>query len=279
MFIRLFCPKCAFDFAKEKREKGFSQISIDVVMPVSQLVDDGKYEVNCDAGHKSYVTLDNLKFELLFEMGLNALLDGYPREAVSSFTSSLERFYEFYWYVATAFQSTPLSEAKAAWKIVAKLSERQLGMFISAKLMMTKTSPTLLNPNKEVKLRNDVIHGGYVPTTKEATDFGNAVMVLINNDIASLRTLAPEILASTYKRLSPAWEEEDKSADLSSETNALAINGTVNILTAVDVRNPPTSKDDLRYGDVEHQFYRIRRDRQPHRLTLLDLDHANMPKI
>ncbi|MDN5941775.1 MAG: hypothetical protein L0H94_07835 [Nitrospira sp.] len=41
-------------------------------MPMSRPSDDGKYEVHCAAGHVSTVTVDNVKFELLFEMGLDA---------------------------------------------------------------------------------------------------------------------------------------------------------------------------------------------------------------
>ena len=51
--------------------------------------------------------MNNLKFELLFELGINALIDGYPREAVSSFASALERFYEFFCQVAALALSIP----------------------------------------------------------------------------------------------------------------------------------------------------------------------------
>ncbi len=57
--------------------------------------DDGCYIVRCDLGHEAQVYVSNLKFELLFDMGVHAMYDGYPREAVSCFASTLERFYEF----------------------------------------------------------------------------------------------------------------------------------------------------------------------------------------
>lgn len=57
--------------------------------------DDGRYETTCRNGHKSVVLLQEQKFELLFEIGAYAIQDGYYREAVSSFTSSLERFTNF----------------------------------------------------------------------------------------------------------------------------------------------------------------------------------------
>lgn len=246
-------------------------------MPVSRPSDDGKYEVHCAAAHVSTVTVDNVKFELLFEMGLNALVDGYPREAVSSFTSALERFYEFYWHVAAAFHSIPPEQADVAWEAVARQSERQLGMFVTAGLLLTKQCPNLLNPNQEVKFRNNVIHGGYIPTADEAIAFGDVVMQLINDSLATLRTLAPKELMATYERLSPAEKKEPRAQSVEIVWNdAENHTGTVNILSAVDVRHPVTAADDLRHGSVADQFKRILRDREPHRLNLLD-EHELRP--
>ena len=277
MILRLFCPKCAYYAAKEKHQKGSSRIAIDVPMPMSRPSDDGKYEVHCAAGHVSTVTVDNVKFELLFEMGLNALVDGYPREAVSSFASALERFYEFYWHVVSAFHSIPQEQADAAWKAVAKQSERQLGMFITAGLLLKKQCPALLNPNQEVKFRNNVIHGGYIPTADEATGFGDVVMQLINDSLAELRTLAPEALMATYERLSPAEKQERKESPAEIVWNDDEDQtGTVNTLTAVDVRHPVKAEDDLRRGGVTDQFKRLLQDREPHRLTMLDEDELRV---
>lgn len=240
-------------------------------MPVSRPADDGKYEVHCAAGHISTVIVDNVKFELLFELGLNALVDGYPREAVSSFASALERFYEFYWRVVATFHSIPTEHAGGAWKVVAKQSERQLGMYVTAGLLLTKMCPPLLNPNQEVKFRNNVIHGGYIPTIDEAVAFGDVVMRLINDSLTTLRTLTPEALIATYEHLSPNEKEQPKTtlAEIIWDDAADHM-GIVNIVTAVDVRHPVTKGDDIRRGGVAEQFARILQERKPHRLTLLD---------
>ncbi|WP_238149350.1 hypothetical protein [Arsenophonus endosymbiont of Aleurodicus floccissimus] len=57
---------------------------------------DGRYEITCQNGHSSITFLQQQKFEILFDIGACAIIDGYYREAVSSFTSALERFYEFF---------------------------------------------------------------------------------------------------------------------------------------------------------------------------------------
>lgn len=254
MIVRLFCPVCALAATKK-----LPHAEIEVPLPIARVSDDGRYEVRCQAWHVSTVFLDNVKFELLFEMGLNALLDGYPRDAVSSFASSLERFYEFYWHVAMAQLSVLELEKTSAWKAIAKQSERQLGAFITAHVFLTKRSPALLNPNNEVRLRNDVIHGGYVPTLEEAAEFGNSVMKLINQALDDLRKNFPEVLKATYKSLSPHRRTSQKMTKL---------RGVVNVLTAVDVRHPIVKEDDPRLGRVEDQFPRILRDRQPHKMEL-----------
>src|ERR1700687_1186458 len=102
MILTLFCPICAFE-----AQKGLPHARIEVALPIARLSDDREYEVHCEAGHTSRVFVNNLKFELLFELGINALIDGYPREAVSSFASALERFYEFFCQVAALALSIP----------------------------------------------------------------------------------------------------------------------------------------------------------------------------
>lgn len=258
MIVKLFCPRCTYEATKNFN----GHAVIEVPVPVSRLSDDGKYEVHCGKGHVSSVILDNVKFELLFEMGLNAIIDGYPREAVSSFASAIERFYEFYWRVVMRHFDIPKDQVEATWKPLSKLSERQVGAYSTAVNLLTKNSPTLLNPNKEVPFRNLVIHNGYVPTEDEAISFGDVVMQLINNDLSVLRSNAAEALDTVYKELSP------KDHDASPDGDDSVILGCVNILTAVDARNPAKGQD-KRVGKVKDQFQRIIDNRHPTRMEML----------
>lgn len=183
-------------------------------------------------------------------------------EAVSSFASALERFYEFYWRVVMEHTGIPKDQIEATWKPLSKLSERQIGAYCTAATILTKGVPKLLNTNKEVPFRNRVIHNGYIPTKEEAISFGDVVMQLINEDLVKLRLLANEALELIYKELSP------KDYDVSSDGNDSVIAGCVNILTAIDVRHPAKGND-VRVGTVIDQFQRIIDDRQPTRMQLL----------
>jgi len=136
MIVKLFCPKYAFE-----KTKGFDlHGTLDVPVPLTRLSDSGEYEVTCGKGHESSVILDNVKFELLFEMGLNAIIDGYPREAISSFTSALERFYEFYWRIVMNHQGISKDTIDSSWKPLSKMSERQVGAYVTAATLLTKTA-------------------------------------------------------------------------------------------------------------------------------------------
>lgn len=147
--------------------------------------DSGLYEFICSDGHLNSAVLQQRHFQLLFEMGLYALKDGYPREAVADFAASLERFYEFYFKFTCRLSKVPDKDVDETWRLVAAQSERQLGLYLSAYLAANgTTAPTLSNP--QTKFRNDVIHKGNIPLYSEAIAFGEAVRNLIQPIIRRL---------------------------------------------------------------------------------------------
>jgi hypothetical protein len=86
------------------------------------LNDRGRFKITCQNGHTSIVFLNHQKFQILFEIGINAIIDGYYREAVSSFTSSLERFYEFFSKVICITRGIEWTAIEETWKNVSKQS-------------------------------------------------------------------------------------------------------------------------------------------------------------
>jgi hypothetical protein len=110
---------------------------------------------------------------VLFDLGVYAIVDGYHREAVLSFASAVERFYEFYVKIQCERAELPLAAIDAAWKLIAAQSERQLGGFIIAHLLGAKACTTLM-PQRAVELRNDTAHKGRIPSREEALKYGEA---------------------------------------------------------------------------------------------------------
>ncbi|WP_313449883.1 hypothetical protein [Pseudescherichia sp.] len=148
--------------------------------------DDGRYEVTCQKGHSSITILQQQKYEILFEIGAYAIIDGYYREAVSSFSSALERYYEFFIKVICISKGVDMEKSLEAWKEVSKQSERQLGAFIFIHLLETGSKPTLLK-SKLINFRNEVIHKGKIPSRDEAVEYGQAVLDVIQPLIKKLR--------------------------------------------------------------------------------------------
>jgi hypothetical protein len=135
---------------------------------------DGVYHITCDKGHESYHIDQSLPFQNLFQAGCFALIDGYHREAVSSFAVSLERFFEQIIRSIASKSSAEDSVLQNVWSLVSRQSERQLGAFTYLFLREYSKVPMLLNRN-QTEFRNKVTHNGYIPTFEEAVEFGNSV--------------------------------------------------------------------------------------------------------
>jgi len=166
MKIAVHCSKCLFDSDQ------FPEHHIKVVN------DSGRYEFQCDKGHTTITILQMVKFELLFEIGAHAITDDYYREAVSSFASSLERFYEFFIKVICHSKNIEFTTIDDSWNAMSKQSERQLGAYIAIYLIEFGCSAPLIS-NKMIAFRNEVVHKGKIPTKEQAINYGQAVLDLI----------------------------------------------------------------------------------------------------
>lgn len=164
-----------------------------------EVMDDGLHRMTCNKGHETITCLQQQSFEVLPELAVNAIIDGYYREAVASFASGLERFYEFYVKVICnkpGLENSPSTqkpspswrtELISAWNQVSKQSERQLGAYVFCHLLCEGEHPALLS-GKRVEFRNNVIHRGYIPTRDEAIAFGNAVLNLTQPTLERLKS-------------------------------------------------------------------------------------------
>ena len=176
MRLPFSCMECTF---------GEDKLAVPPYPTYVELKDDGRYEFTCPQGHKTVTILQQQKFELLFEIGAYALVDGYYRESVASFTAALERFYEFFFRVVFLREHQEDDAVEKSWKTMAAQSERQLGAYVAAYLMTFKSAPELL-PNSKVKFRNNVIHKGAIPSKQEALQFGQAIMDIVNPVLSKL---------------------------------------------------------------------------------------------
>ena len=167
MEISMTCPVCSFEEQKVFTVRLKQQ-------------NDCVYTVNCPKGHEFKINILYHPFQKLFEIAVYAIADGYLREAVGSFAASYERFMELFIRVVCKKRGLDAGKLDQTWKLMSRLSERQLGAFIFTHLMEFEEQPkTLREP--AIKLRNRVIHQGYIPTENEAIEYGNDVMDCITS--------------------------------------------------------------------------------------------------
>ncbi len=131
--------------------------------------EDRLVEIECSRHHKSVLLLQSQKFEVLLESGANALAAGFTLEAAASFSSGLERFYEFCTKVISAHRNMSPAVYEQMFKEMANQSERQLGAFL---VLHAIEFGVAYVPNKKIiEFRNSVIHKGRIPTPDEVTSF------------------------------------------------------------------------------------------------------------
>ena len=238
--------------------------------PFEQVNNDGIYEVNCAKGHKSKTIIDNINFEILFEYGLNAIVDGYYREAVSSITSAMERYFEFFIKTILRNTTTDFDSISKVWKKVSSQSERQLGAYIMLYFQAFGKEPLLLNQNKEVPFRNSVIHKGYIPTKDEAVNYGNSVMNIIEKSLIDLKQKFPKETELTFEHYGYKKKAEEEFKKIEKNTGIEQNFACVNIMTTIDVKHGrEINPKDGRKGMVEDRIVNILERREPRRLTLL----------
>jgi hypothetical protein len=172
MRITLICPECSSD--------GFARYFLDTIR------DDGLYQGQCPKGHQFLVGTQTLRYEMLFDIALNAIRDRYYREAVSSFIASAERFYEFAIRVFARVHNLSPDLITNVWKQVSNQSERQYGAYVLLYTCHFQQLPTALSP-KMVELRNNVIHKGILPDKEQSVRFGEEVYAVIQNGVQKLR--------------------------------------------------------------------------------------------
>jgi hypothetical protein len=268
MLLDLIC----FDCVMEQVKKGVPHTSegVPILTPFEEVNNTGIYEVNCSKGHKSKTIIDNIDFEILFEYGLNAVADSYYREAVSSLTASMERYFEFFIRVVLRSSNIGFETIDKVWKNMSSQSERQLGAYIALYAQTFGEEPLLLNANKEVPFRNSVIHKGHIPTRKEAIDYGDSVMRIVETSLLKIKAKFPEITIETFDYYGYKRIVTDKIKLIEKETGVEQGYACVNIMTTIDVKNGrEIHLDDGRIGNVEQRIPSILDRRKPRKATLL----------
>jgi hypothetical protein len=174
MRTNIICQECS------TANNGYAVFYVDTIR------EDGVYIGRCPKGHNNAVATQTLRHEMLFDIALNAIVDRYHREAVSSFAASVERYYEFAIRVMAKNRKITPEVFDNSWKSIAAQSERQLGAYVMLYALTFGQVPVILSPSM-VELRNRVIHKGALPELRDVLAFGEASYGLIQKGIQKLR--------------------------------------------------------------------------------------------
>lgn len=153
----------------------------------TEVNDDGHYVHTCMYGHTTFVVTQQQKFEILFENGAHAIIDGYYRESILSFAASIERFNEYVIRLISRAHENDKVTFDETWKMISSQSERQLGAYVFLYLNSFHESPQLMS-QKHISLRNNVAHKGYIPTKAEAMQYGQAALNIISKVMGKINT-------------------------------------------------------------------------------------------
>lgn len=221
MKIFINCTKCL----KEFRVSNINFIE-------SEINDDGIYKATCSHGHKTVTFLQQDKFEVLFDMGAMALIDGYPREAVSSFAASLERFYEFCIKVFLLKRNIDMDKFNDSWKLVSNQSERQLGAFYFLYLDVLDEIPKSIKKT-QVEFRNKVIHKGYIPKYKEVLSYADCLLDYMYEILKKIREFcSQEIQQVTIYKLENMSKAFIKDGKIIDEVSTMSISTIINLVAS-----------------------------------------------
>ena len=177
-----FCNYCLEEADKKGIEYDYDYNKTNLV----ELNEVGLYHFTCPQNHVQWMIVQEQLFQILFDLGVLAVCDSYTREAVSSFASSLERFYEFIIKFILLSEDIKEEIIDEFWKQISKQSERQFGAFLSLYSNKFRKVPSI--PSTEwVKFRNDVTHNGIIPNESKTLEYGQLVSDLIFDILFDLK--------------------------------------------------------------------------------------------
>lgn len=149
-------------------------------------------------------TIQAARYEMLFESGIVAMLSNFYREAVTSFAVALERFYDYAVRVLVEHAKIPPDELEAAWKMVAKKSERQLGAFLFLHAFTFQRAAFDETQRKAFEkwttFRNDVTHNGVLPSQEETLKWAEWIYTFLRTTAKSLQATCGEAVEAVGLR-------------------------------------------------------------------------------
>lgn len=171
------------------------------------------YNFTCRNDHHTVCLLMTHPFQLLFDLGMMAISDGYTREAVSSLSAAVERFYEYAIDVFLEKCHINEGEVEATWKLVSNQSERQLGGYYFLYLQAFGRAPEKMK-TEWVTFRNKVIHKGHIPKYAEVMEYAEYAFQYMVNTLMELKETHAEYMLTWLERRKTEYAQANPDAHL-----------------------------------------------------------------
>lgn len=216
---------------------------------------NGIYEFTCTKGHRNISILQLHSFQVLYDLGISALLDGYTREAVSSLAVSIERFYEY--CMDILLYELSKDEKEQTWKLVSKQSERQLGAFYYLYLSKMKKTPPFVS-NKWIEFRNNVIHKGEIPKAIKTLEYAKYVFQYIIEILISIKEKYTDI-NYYYRYLTNRMLEVNKRMDDVNKRENVLYKSTIGTMSFIETQYPIQELKNFSF-ESRMEFFKAKRE-------------------
>lgn len=257
MKINASCMRCVFDGHEKDKNKEvpyvphypyweYPEIELDST--------DNYYEFVCNNGHKNKLIIQIELYDLLFQQATYCIMDGYYREAIGTFNTSIERFMEYCTEILFLMDNQEGMDFSDFWKLVSKRSERQIGAFYLSWCKYFHSQPDILENLEVLKnksysaIRNSVIHNGEMATREEAVEFGEATFnfirkhkKILDKELNGEREFLPFLRSfrnqNKSKKIIDARKTEGTITSLSTQTFLSNEESIVNFIDCFEEKN------------------------------------------
>lgn len=164
------CMKCTYEDNLNNSE--FYPVEID------DAFFEGK-EVCCQNGHTFFLANKSLKSSFLFEQGLYSYNKGFYAEAFNAIYTGFEYYKQEVVSLYLFNLSKRIDKMESITKPFFNLSERIEGAYRVAFYSMFKKEPCFID-QKNVSVRNSIIHKGHIASKQDCTILGNDVFYKVS---------------------------------------------------------------------------------------------------
>jgi len=140
--------------------------------------EDGIYEAVWPEGHKTITISQTEHCEMLIELAVHAYMERDFRGVISSGASGVDAYLNFHVAILLLSAGKTPEEVASLIKLIDQQENRRWGAFWALELQFGRSVLATM-PQKQIDLRNAVVHKGKIPTPGQALEYVKAVCAFV----------------------------------------------------------------------------------------------------